>query len=82
MVGLFLIINSVPVKESSLGRDRSIAQDGWRSVKRKTGPNPESKGIEHDKKHGETKPGKCLEVMADNKVADIPEGFQVNFFQE
>lgn len=74
------MIDSVLVKESSLVGIQALFAGADRLVKWKSGRHPEYKCIEYHKKHSETEPCKSLEIIADNQVADIPEGLQVDFF--
>ena len=52
------------------------------SVKREPGIYPVYKSIKHHHKHGETKPGKNLEIPLYQEMTQVAETIEVNLFKE
>ena len=51
-------------------------------IKWKPGIYPVYKGIEHYHKHGETEPGKKLEIPLHQEMTQVAERIDINLFQE
>lgn len=51
-------------------------------IKCKAGADPENKGVQHGEKHSETEPAEQLQAVLDQKMAEVPEGTEVNFLDE
>jgi hypothetical protein len=52
------------------------------SVEGETCGNAENKGVQGYHPQGEAEPRKRLEIAFEHKVCPVPEGFQINFFDE